>query len=166
MEYKATIRHLHITPRKVGLLVSSVRGKNASAARAALTALPQRSSRSLVKLIDAAAASARLKDGVSMEVLRIKRFLVGPGPKRRRFMPRAFGRVSPVEKRMSHVTLVLEGETEAGGARAERGIATRLSSRAAATSRSWSRKKPTGDVRNQRPAVREAGKRIFRRKTI
>jgi large subunit ribosomal protein L22 len=166
MEYKATLRYLHITPRKVSRLVDGVRGKNAYAARAILAALPQKSSRALVKLIDAAAASARLKDGVAVEALRIKRFEVNPGPKRKRFMPRAFGRVSPVEKRMSHVTLALEGREDTGDARAPGDAAMRALSRAAKKPRSWSRSESAADTRKRHSTIRETGKRIFRRKTI
>lgn len=167
MEYKATLRYLHITPRKVGRLVDSVRGNDASIARAKLAALPQRSSRSLVKLIDAALASARAKDGVSSGTFRIKRFEVSPGPKRRRFMPRAFGRVSPIEKRMSHVKLVLEGVAEGGQARAGRAATTKeISSRHLLKTRSWSAERPVSGSIKKSLNIREAGKRIFRRKAI
>lgn len=166
MEYKATLRHLHITPRKVGRLIDSVRGKSASVARATLVALPQRSSRSLVKLIDAAAASARLEDGVNIEVLRIKKFTVDPGPKRRRFMPRAFGRVSPIEKRTSHVALVLEGGKEGGDAPMSTRATTRALAHRAVKSRSWSAEKSIPGSVERRLNIREAGKRIFRRKAI
>lgn len=108
MQYTAKLRYLHITPRKVRRLAELMRGKNAHKARAELMGLIQRPRRPLVKLLDSAAANAREQDGIRSEALTVKTVRVDPAPKVRRPVPRAFGRTNFIEKRMSHVTVVLE----------------------------------------------------------
>ncbi|MDP3794328.1 MAG: 50S ribosomal protein L22 [bacterium] len=170
MEYKATLRYLHITPRKVRLLADLVRGRGTVQARNLLSAAPQRASRALGKLLDSAVANALQQGAVSQEVLRVKSVRVDMGPKRRRALPRAFGRTSPIDKRMSHVTLVLEQGARTQGTQAP---TEGQSAPSPAGARKRSRRAqevrpdmPRREVAPRAKGVRSLGRRMFQRKSV
>lgn len=108
MEVKATLRHLHIAPRKVRLVAGLVRGLPLQDALVQLRHLPKRSSLPLEKLLKSAAANARHNFNLDEKNLRIKAILVDSGPVQKRIEPRAFGRGFVVRKRMSHILVTLD----------------------------------------------------------
>jgi large subunit ribosomal protein L22 len=99
---KATHYGAACTPRKLRLLREVVLNKNLVLAVALLSAENRAGSRELLKVIRS--ASAQLT-GHSPANMIVKEVVVGEGPKRRSFMPRAQGRASPVIKRSSHVSV-------------------------------------------------------------
>ena len=72
---------------------------------------PQRSSGPLLKLLRSAVANAKNNNKLSEAKLAVKNIRVDQGPVLKRFLPRAQGRATPILKRTSHVTLVLEEKT-------------------------------------------------------
>ena len=172
MEYKATLRYLHLTPRKVRRVADTIRGKNADEARALLGFSVRRASKVLGKLLDSAIANARSRDSLESEALRVKMLRVDPAPKSRRFMPRAFGRTSLIEKRMSHVTVVLEGEQALTRVSARPVVQARPTPSPVASGEAAQRPKFRQPTRETSPALkkrsgfRELGRRIFRRKSV
>ena len=103
---KALLTNYHQSPRKVRLVADLIRGKSVTAARAALTYLPKKSSPAISKLLDSAVANARAV-GNSAENLFVKTITVNKGAVMRRSRPFARGRAGSVRKTMSIVALEL-----------------------------------------------------------
>jgi large subunit ribosomal protein L22 len=120
MEVKASLRNLRIAPRKVRLVADLVRGKSVAEAKLQLAFNKKRASEPVLKLINSAVANADHNFNIDTETLRIKSIMVDQGPMLKRFMPRAFGRAAEIQKRMSHIRLVLEGQ--AGAAKAKTAV--------------------------------------------
>ncbi|MBI4821557.1 MAG: 50S ribosomal protein L22 [Deltaproteobacteria bacterium] len=105
---QASMRFLRIAPRKIRLVAEMVRGKNVEEALNILRFTRKRSARHLTKLIKSAVANADQKGGVNVDRLYVGRLLVDGGPTLKRWRPRAMGRATPVRRRVSHITVVLE----------------------------------------------------------
>ena len=109
MESTAHLRHLRMAPRKVSLVAALVRGKNDEAALNILRFTSRAAARPVEKLIKSAVANATdlSKGQVDVDTLYVKSIHVDQGPTQRRFMPRAMGRASRINKKSSHVHVVL-----------------------------------------------------------
>lgn len=107
MQLKATLNNLRISPRKVRLVTDLVRGLDINRATAQLQFLSKRSAKPVLKLLQSAQSNASNNFGIDKDNLFVKEIFVSQGRVLKRWMPRAFGRVSPVLKRTSHITLVL-----------------------------------------------------------
>src|SRR3989344_3619214 len=122
MQVTAYLKSLRIPPRKVRLVTGVLKGRDAMAAKHQLQYLPKRSSLPLSKLIDSALANAQNNFGLVKENMRIKDVVVDGGPVLKRFKPKGFGSTSPLAKRTSHVTVILEEKVP--GLKSERKIKT------------------------------------------
>ncbi|OFZ75895.1 MAG: 50S ribosomal protein L22 [Bdellovibrionales bacterium RIFOXYD1_FULL_44_7] len=108
MEVTAKISFVRITPRKVGLLADEVRGKGINEALAYLKMSPRkRTAQVLYTLIKSAAANADKKGTIDVDTLYVKQLLVGQGTILKRFRPRAKGSAFRINKRTSHVSVML-----------------------------------------------------------
>src|ERR1051325_200363 len=105
-EVKAKLNYLHNTPRKTRAIAQVIKGLSVGEAEARLMLSPRRASAPLRKLLRSAAANATHAK-VEREKLFIKEIRVDQGPYFVKYMPRAQGRVTPIKKKMSHVTIVL-----------------------------------------------------------
>ncbi len=103
---KAVLKNYRQSPRKVRLLADLVRGKQVDAALAQLKFIDKRAAGPFAKVIVSAKANA-LQTGVAAEALVIKKVTVDKGVTLKRFMPRARGSASPINRRSSHVTVEL-----------------------------------------------------------
>lgn len=103
---KATLKNYRQSPRKVRLVTDLVKGKSVADALTALQFKVKRAADPLHKLIRSAAANAE-KQGEVLENLIVKNVTVDEGVTIKRFMPRAFGRATPLRKRSSHITVTL-----------------------------------------------------------
>lgn len=108
MQVGASLNNLRIAPRKVRLVARMIKGMDAMAAKHQLNYIIKKSSKPISKLLDSAMANARNGHGLVRENLFIKDFIVNEGPKLKRFRPKGFGRASPIEKKTSHIKIVLE----------------------------------------------------------
>lgn len=113
MKVTAKLNHLHISPRKVRAVVNVVKKFKPEEAVAQLNFIPNRASRPLQKLIRSGIANAENNFSLAAEGLKISIFKVDGGPVFKRFRPNSRGRTSPLKKRTSHITLILEGERTA-----------------------------------------------------
>ncbi|MDE2213292.1 MAG: 50S ribosomal protein L22 [Patescibacteria group bacterium] len=102
----AQLSNYRQSPRKVGLVVDSIRGKKVSDVLAMLEHMPKRAGAPLAKLIRSAVASARSK-GLMQEELVISKIEVGRGIVFKRSSPRARGSSSLIRKKSSHIKLEL-----------------------------------------------------------
>lgn len=110
METKAKLRHLRIAPRKVRLLIGLVRGMKVQEAIAQMQFSQKDAARPVRKLIESAVANAQHNHDMDPESLIIKTAFVDEGKTLKRWTPRAMGRATPIRKRCSHITIVLEGD--------------------------------------------------------
>jgi large subunit ribosomal protein L22 len=110
--FTARLRYLHIAPRKVRLLADTVRGLPLQEAQVQLMQSSRRAKTPLLKLLKSAEANAKQKDtNLTSQHLRVKEIRVDNGPMMKRFIPRAMGRATPIQKKMSHITITLEHTT-------------------------------------------------------
>ncbi len=103
----AKLNYLRIAPRKVRLVASALKGLSVQEAEAQLLIRTQRSAPALLKLLRSAVASAKSRN-INTDNLIISSVRVDKGPVLKRLLPRAMGRGNRIEKKMSHVVLVLE----------------------------------------------------------
>ncbi len=111
MEVRATSKNTGIPPRKARLLADMVRGKQVEQALDMLRFVPSPSANIVSKVIKSAAANAESVFQISSSDLKIVRIYADEAPTMKRFRARARGRVSPILKRSSHITVVV-GEQE------------------------------------------------------
>ena len=107
MEAKANLKYLRISPRKVKIVLDLIRGKDVATATAILLNTPKAASELLLKLLKSAAANAENNHGMDPEKLYVSETFATPGPIIKRMMPRAQGRGYRINKRTSHVTIVV-----------------------------------------------------------
>ena len=105
---RAELRHARISARKVKIVADLIRGKNVDEALAIVKFTPKASSVIIEKLLKSAIANAENNNGMSVENLYIEECYANKGPTMKRIHPRAQGRAYRIEKRMSHITIVLD----------------------------------------------------------
>ena len=120
MEAKAQAKFVRVTPMKARRVVDVVRGKDAGAAVSTLTFAPQAAAVTVLKVLESAIANARVKaeqEGLAFneDRLFISEAFVDEGPTMKRFRPRAQGRAGRINKRTSHITLVVTQREETNG---------------------------------------------------
>ena len=108
MEAKATAKYGRISPRKVKIVCDLIRGKSVPQATAILMATPKAASEVLVKVLKSAAANAENNHQMDPEKLYVSETYANPGPIIKRMMPRAQGRGYRINKRTSHITVVVK----------------------------------------------------------
>jgi large subunit ribosomal protein L22 len=105
---KARATNIRISPRKVRMVVDTVRGKSVSQALNILALTRRKGARPVQKLLKSAVANAAENHGVrDVDNLVIDRIAVDEGPTLKRFTPRARGRATPIRKRTSHIWVTL-----------------------------------------------------------
>jgi len=104
----AKLRYLRIAPRKVRRIADTIRGLSINEAEAQLMLRPQRPAPILLKLLRSAIANAKQKK-LEVSQLEVRSITVDQGPILKRFMPRAMGRATPIQKKTSHITIILAG---------------------------------------------------------
>jgi len=107
---QARARYVRTAPRKARLVVDHIRGKSAEEARAILTHTPRAAAEDVLKLLNSAIANAEANHELLPDELRVKAVFVDEGPTIKRFRPRAQGRATRINKRTSHMTVVLTNE--------------------------------------------------------
>jgi large subunit ribosomal protein L22 len=107
-QVKAQLNGLRISPRKVRLLASLIRGKSVEIAMDQLAHFVKRSSPQLTKLMLSAIANAENNYKMDRSTLVIADIQVDEGIKLKRFRPKGFGRANPIHKKTSRVRVVLE----------------------------------------------------------
>ena len=107
MEVQALARNVRMTPRKVRLVGAAVKGKPVNEALAILRFMPQRATTPVLKAVKSAAANAENTFDLDPTDLYVVRVIADPGRTLRRYRPKARGRMGPLRKRTSHVTVVV-----------------------------------------------------------
>ncbi|MCL6558683.1 MAG: 50S ribosomal protein L22 [Firmicutes bacterium] len=107
MRAKAVARYVRIAPRKVRLVVDLIRGKSVQEAQKILNFTPKAADPVVAKVLASAAANARNNLMLDGKNLIVEQAYVDEGPTLKRFLPRAMGRASRINKRTSHITIVV-----------------------------------------------------------
>ncbi|MEA3253401.1 MAG: 50S ribosomal protein L22 [Chloroflexota bacterium] len=108
MKVRAVAKDVGIPPRKVRLVVDMVRGKGVDEALTILKFSPTPVARAVAKLIKSASASAENNFQLPPANLRVVDIFADEGHKLKRYRPKSRGRISPILKRSSHITVFVE----------------------------------------------------------
>lgn len=103
----AIAKNIRISPQKLNLVASMIRGMNAQEASLLLSRMPKKAAGLLKKVVDAAIANAIHNDNAKAETLVIAEVLSLKAPTLKRFRPISRGRAAPLLKRSSHIKLRL-----------------------------------------------------------
>lgn len=104
---KAYIRSVRIAPKKANLVAGMVRGLPVPAARESLRRTNKKAARIIEQLLNSAAANAQHNENQNPELLVIKSLIVNKAQAYHRGVPMARGRVRPIRKFLSHISLTL-----------------------------------------------------------
>jgi large subunit ribosomal protein L22 len=120
MEARAQARYVRVTPQKARRVVDLIRGRQAGDAVAVLKFAPQAASEPVRKVVESAIANARVKADRASEPfdereLVVQAAFVDEGPTMKRFQPRAQGRAFRINKRTSHITVVVGPKQNSNG---------------------------------------------------
>jgi large subunit ribosomal protein L22 len=109
---RAFQRSTRQSPYKMRLVIDQIRGKNVNDALGLLRFSKKHAAKQIEKVLNSAVANAEYaarqgNESLDVDELYIKRAIVNEGPKIKRFMPAAQGRATPIQKRTSHVEIVI-----------------------------------------------------------
>ena len=111
MRVIAKAKRLQRSPSKLQPIVDAVRGKPAAQAMEILRFMPSPAAREVAKVVKSAVANAENNHRMLPGNLKIVAIHADPGPTLKRFKPRSRGRVSPIIRRSSHLTVAVDEET-------------------------------------------------------
>ncbi|KRM61464.1 50S ribosomal protein L22 [Paucilactobacillus vaccinostercus DSM 20634] len=104
---KATAKTVRVSARKVRMVLDAIRGKNVVEALAILKFTPRGAASDVEKVLKSAVANAENNFDLDRESLYVSETFANEGPTLKRFRPRAKGSASPINKRTSHITVVV-----------------------------------------------------------
>ena len=104
----AKLSYARVSVQKACFVLDAIRGKDATAALAILSYNPRYASSVIKKLLESAIANAETNNGMNTENLYVAECFANKGPTMKRVRPRAQGRAYRIEKRTSHITIVLD----------------------------------------------------------
>lgn len=110
MEVQATARYVRTSPRKLRPIVGVVRGKKVEEALTILRFLPSPSARTVARVVKSAAANAENNFEMTPSDLRIVKIYIDGGRSMKRYRAGPRGRVKPILKRSSHITVIVKEE--------------------------------------------------------
>jgi len=163
MPVTARLRYLRIAPRKVRLVADLIRGKSVEEAQTVLSFTTKKAAQTLLKLLNSAIANAKNLE-LDPANLYIAKILVDEGPKYKRWIARARGRADQIQKKTSHVTIVLDEITKKPkkvkpGKKMEKVEKIEKISKP-------ERPKPKPEKEIPKPKIEKGLRRIFRRKAF
>lgn len=162
----AKLNYLHIAPRKVRLVTDSLKGLPAQEAEAQLLFRNKRSAKPLLKLLRSAMANIK-NQNFSVDNFYISTLKVDQGPMLKRGLPRAMGRVTPIQKKSSHITMILSESDKRHVLRYN--ITTPKKEKRTAKKKSVKKSAPAFSEKTRKETVEKKPgffQRIFRRKSI
>ena len=103
----AKLSYARVSVQKACFVLDAIRGKDVQTALGILAYNPRYASSLIEKLLKSAIANAENNNGMNVENLYIEECFANKGPTMKRIKPRAQGRAYRIEKRMSHITVIL-----------------------------------------------------------
>jgi large subunit ribosomal protein L22 len=109
---RAFQRSARQSPYKMRLVIDQIRGKNVNEALGLLKFSKKHAAKQIEKVLNSAVANAEYSarkgnESLDVDTLFVKHAIVNEGPKIKRFMPAAQGRATPIQKRTSHLEIVI-----------------------------------------------------------
>ena len=104
---RAEVNYVRISPRKVQIICDMIRGKDAKVAMALMKNTPKMGCEYMIKLLNSAMANAENNFEMDPEKLYVDTVYATGGPTLKRGRPRAQGRMYRINKRTSHITIVV-----------------------------------------------------------
>lgn len=108
MEARAIAKYVRMSPMKVGVVLDLIRGKNVNEAFAILQYTPKDAAVVINKVLKSAVANAENNHDLNVENLYVAETFVGAGPILKRFRPMDHGKAFRINKRTSHITVVVK----------------------------------------------------------
>ena len=108
MEARAIAKYVRMSPMKVGVVLDLIRGKNVNEAFAILQYTPKDAAVVINKVLKSAVANAENNHDLNVENLYVAETFVGAGPTLKRFRPMDLGKSFRINKRTSHITVVVK----------------------------------------------------------
>lgn len=106
-EARAILRFVRVAPRKAKPVIDMIRGQHVPAALAMLKHTPRHAARVVEKILRSAVANAEQKEMGDSESMVISKAFVNCGPTYKRVRARSMGRANAIQKRTSHITVVV-----------------------------------------------------------
>ena len=112
MEARAIQRMTRQSPYKMRLVIDQIRGLDVNEALALLKFSKKHAAEQISKVLNSAVANAEQaaraqNEAVDVDRLYVKHAVINEGPKLKRFTPAAMGRATPIQKRTSHVEIIV-----------------------------------------------------------
>ena len=104
----AKLSYARMSAQKAGFVLDAIRGKDVTTALGIVTYNPRYASSVVKKLLESAIANAENNNGMNADNLYVAACYADKGPTMKRIQPRAQGRAYRIEKRTSHITVVLD----------------------------------------------------------
>ena len=104
----AKLSYARVSVQKACFVLDAIRGKDVATALGIVTYNPRYASSLIKKLLESAIANAENNNGMKKEDLYVAECYANKGPTMKRVHPRAQGRAYRIEKRTSHITIVLD----------------------------------------------------------
>lgn len=167
----AKLRHLHIAPRKVRLVADLLRGKSVEEAQVILNFIIKKAGEPILELLKSAIANAKNNFQLDPVNLYVSRITVDAGPKLKRWRARARGSAYTIEKKTSHVNLVLDEikkspKTKKVAAAIESGEVRLEESGPEKAEKVAKIEKPKSKIEIKKPISARVMKKIFRRQVF
>lgn len=148
---KAILRRTRISPKKANLVAALIRNKNAQEAIDILKFTPKKAAKILKKVVESAVANAENNFKQNKDSLYIKEIIVTQGVTYKRSLPISRGRMHPILKRTSHITVKVE-QSETGTAKSEKSKTKKTTEKSAEEPKNVKKeeKKPTLKVKKSK----------------
>ncbi len=104
---KAKVSYARVSPTKAKIVLDTIRGKDVASAIGILAYTPRNGARIIEKVLKSAVANAENNNGLDPAKLFVQEAYANKGPTMKRIRPRAQGRAYRIEKKTSHITIVL-----------------------------------------------------------
>ena len=105
---RALLRGFRESPRKVRMVANMIRGRRVEEAFSILRLQPRKAARMLHKVLTSAVANAAENEHADADKLLVTKISIDPGPVQKRWLARSMGRANRINRRSSHVTVVVD----------------------------------------------------------
>jgi large subunit ribosomal protein L22 len=154
----AVARFVRVTPMKARRVGDLVRGLGVDDALATLKFAPQAAAATVYKVVDSAAANAEGTEHLSRADLVVAKVLVDEGPTLKRHRPRAQGRATRIDKRTSHITVVVAPRVEDEPVEKNPAPAKRSAKKADTAKKTPAKKAAADQAETEKPAKKATAK--------
>lgn len=171
MNISAKLSNLRIAPRKARLVVDMIRNKKAEQAENILRFTTKKAKAPVLKLLNQAVANAKNNFQIEKSNLFIKKAVVDEGFKYKRWRPRSRGQTYEIQKKTSHITLVLDvlnpmEKIERKEVKKQDKKSEEIQIEKTVSKQKTEKPKVTAEKIMKKPVIEKGIKKIFRRKVI